>query len=78
MTSPEMRRDLPVFPLSPNPIRTEVGRDAQAVRLELEPVGPYGGPRISLVTLGCDKNTVDSERIMAALIGHGARVSSDP
>ena len=30
------------------------------------------------MTLGCDKNTVDSERIMAALIGHGARVSSDP
>lgn len=78
MTSTERRRDLPVFPLSPDPIRSEVDRDAQAVRLELEPVGPYGGPRIALVTLGCDKNTVDSERIMAALIGHGARVSSDP
>ena len=78
MTSAERRRDLPVFPLSPDPIRPEVGRDAHAVRLELEPVGPQGGPRIALVTLGCDKNTVDSERIMAALIGHGARVSSDP
>ena len=43
----------------------------------LEPVGPYGGPRVGLVTLGCDKNTVDSERMMAALVGHGARVSSD-
>jgi ribosomal protein S12 methylthiotransferase len=40
-------------------------------------VGPYAGPRIGLVTLGCDKNTVDSERIMAALVGHGARVSSE-
>ena len=40
-------------------------------------VGPYGGPRVGLVTLGCDKNTVDSERMMAALVGHGARVSSD-
>jgi ribosomal protein S12 methylthiotransferase len=72
------RRDLPVFPLSPDPIRPDVGRDVEAVRLELDAVGPYGGPRIALVTLGCDKNTVDSERIMATLIGHGARVSSDP
>src|SRR5687768_16085534 len=46
--------------------------------MHVEPVGPYGGPRVALVTLGCDKNTVDSERIMATLIGHGARVSSDP
>lgn len=50
----------------------------RAVRLDVDPVGPYGGPRVALVTLGCDKNTVDSERIMAALIGHGARISSDP
>ena len=78
MRSTERRRDLPVFPLSPDPIRPGVGRDVEAVRLEVDPVGPYGGPRIALVTLGCDKNTVDSERIMAALIGHGARVSSDP
>jgi ribosomal protein S12 methylthiotransferase len=35
------------------------------------------GPRIGLVTLGCDKNTVDSERIMAALVGHGVQVSSE-
>jgi len=31
---------------------------------------------MGLVTLGCDKNTVDSEHMMAALVGHGARVSS--
>jgi ribosomal protein S12 methylthiotransferase len=72
------RRDLPVFPLSPDPVRPDVARDVQAVRLDLDAVGPYGGPRVALVTLGCDKNTVDSERIMATLIGHGARVSSDP
>ena len=69
-------RELPVFPLTPDPVRTEVGRDAAAVHLEIDPVGTAGGPRIGLVTLGCDKNTVDSERIMAALVGHGARVSS--
>ena len=70
-------RDLPVIPLSSEPIRSGVDPSAQAVHLELEPVGPVDGPRIGLVTLGCDKNTVDSEHMMAALVGHGARVSSD-
>jgi ribosomal protein S12 methylthiotransferase len=44
----------------------------------IDAAGPYGGPRIALITLGCDKNTVDSERMMATLVGHGARVSGDP
>ena len=54
-------RDLPVFPLSPYPIRPDVAPNVEAVRLEIDPVGPENGPRIGLVTLGCDKNTVDSE-----------------
>ena len=70
-------RALPVFPLAPDPIRPDVSRDAEAVRLTVDPIGPLGGPEIGLVTLGCDKNTVDSEKMMAALVGHGARVSSD-
>ena len=70
-------RDLPVFPLSPDPVRPDVARDVEAVRMDIDPVGPEDGPRIGLVTLGCDKNTVDSEKMMAALVGHGARVSSD-
>jgi len=69
-------RDLPVFPVSPDPIRPEVSPNVEAVRLEIDPVGAEDGPRIGLVTLGCDKNTVDSEKMMAALVGHGARVSS--
>jgi ribosomal protein S12 methylthiotransferase len=32
----------------------------------------------SLVTLGCDKNTVDSERYAASLIEHGAAPAGDP
>ena len=32
--------------------------------------------RIGLVTLGCDKNTVDTERTLARLAGAGARVQS--
>lgn len=71
------RRDLPVIPLSSAPVRPDVDTSAQAVQLKLDPVGPAAGPRIGLVTLGCDKNTVDSEHMMASLVGHGARVSSE-
>ena len=70
------RRDLPVIPLSSEPIRSDVDSNVEAVRQVLEPVGPEAGPTVGLVTLGCDKNTVDSEHMMAALVGHGARVSS--
>ncbi len=70
-------RDLPVFPVTPEPVRPGVSPDVAPVRHEIDASGAYGGPRIALVTLGCDKNTVDSERMMAALVGHGARVSSE-
>jgi ribosomal protein S12 methylthiotransferase len=70
-------RDLPVFPISPDPVRPGVSRDVSLVQHEIEAIGSEDGPRIALVTLGCDKNTVDSERMMAALVGHGARVSSE-
>lgn len=70
-------RDLPVFPISPDPVRPGVSPDVAPVRHEFDTTGDEDGPRIALVTLGCDKNTVDSERMMAALVGHGARVSSD-
>lgn len=73
---PEKRRDLPVIPLSPGPIREGVDPATPAVTTRLEPAGPDTGPRFGLVTLGCDKNTVDSEHMMAALVGQGARVSN--
>jgi ribosomal protein S12 methylthiotransferase len=70
-------RDLPVFfPLSADPIRADVSADVAPVHHELDAAGDVNGPRIGLITLGCDKNTVDSECMMAALVGHGARVSS--
>lgn len=34
-------------------------------------------PRVGLVTLGCDKNTVDTERLLARLAHAGARVVED-
>jgi ribosomal protein S12 methylthiotransferase len=70
-------RELPVFPVAPEPVRDGVSPDVAPVRHELELTGEGDGPRIALVTLGCDKNTVDSERMMASLVGHGARVSSE-
>ena len=33
--------------------------------------------KIGLVTLGCDKNTVDSERYLADLLAHGAQAVTD-
>ena len=33
--------------------------------------------RVGVVTLGCDKNTVDSERYLAELVAHGAEPVSD-
>jgi ribosomal protein S12 methylthiotransferase len=39
--------------------------------------GAADAPRVGLVTLGCDKNTVDSERLLARLAGTGARVSAN-
>ncbi|HET9949108.1 MAG TPA: 30S ribosomal protein S12 methylthiotransferase RimO [Longimicrobiales bacterium] len=70
-------RELPVFPLAPEPVRPDVPAGVLPVRHEIALAGAGDGPRIALLTLGCDKNTVDSERMMAALIGHGARVSSE-
>jgi len=34
--------------------------------------------RVALITLGCDKNTVDSERYLAQLLDHGAERVQDP
>jgi len=73
-------RDLPVFPIVAEAsagvgLATGVGT---APRGGLAPGADLAaeGPSIGLITLGCDKNTVDSERMMAALVGGGARVST--
>ena len=34
--------------------------------------------KLGVVSLGCDKATVDSERLVGELVGHGAEVVSDP
>ena len=70
-------RDLPVLPVHAGPVRPDVGADVRAVDPRSFEIGPEDGPRVGLVTLGCDKNTVDSEHMMAALAAAGARVTSD-
>ena len=69
-------RELPVFPVAGGPVR---GGSASVTAVEPQSfeIGPADGPRLGLVTLGCDKNTVDSERMMAVLAQAGARVTSD-
>ncbi len=34
--------------------------------------------KLGVISLGCDKATVDSERLVGELVGHGARVVADP
>ncbi|MBI4513967.1 MAG: 30S ribosomal protein S12 methylthiotransferase RimO [Gemmatimonadetes bacterium] len=36
------------------------------------------GARLGLISLGCDKNTVDSERILASVVRHGAVWTPEP
>lgn len=50
---------------------------ALATAAALPPISGDAGVRIGLLTLGCDKNTVDSERILARLAGAGASVCAD-
>jgi ribosomal protein S12 methylthiotransferase len=57
------RLNLPVMPAAAPPVQPAV-----------EPA--WDAPRVGLVTLGCDKNTVDSERLLARLAGAGARVTT--
>ena len=34
--------------------------------------------KVSIISLGCDKATVDSERLVGSLVGHGAQVVEEP
>ena len=70
-------RDLPVFPVGAGPVRGGSDAVVRAVDPRSFAIGPEEGPRLGLVTLGCDKNTVDSEHMMAALVAAGARVTSE-
>jgi hypothetical protein len=55
------------LPIAPNPTAVAQANTADT------PASAHD-LRIGLVTLGCDKNTVDSERLLARLAGAGAQV----
>lgn len=42
------------------------------------PSRPAADPVVSLISLGCSKNTVDSECLLGELMTHGLRVAEDP
>jgi len=70
-TAERRARSLPV-------IAAREGGAREAGRIASDPQAPVSaGPVIGVITLGCDKNTVDSERIMGSLVGAGARVRTD-
>ncbi|MBI4408060.1 MAG: radical SAM protein, partial [Gemmatimonadetes bacterium] len=69
------RRELPV--LNGMAARVEATAGFAAAPPPRRRVPASDTPRIALVTLGCDKNTVDSERMLAWLAGAGARVAED-
>lgn len=60
------RRELPVLP----------AQSAGASHAALGDAGYDPAARVAVITLGCDKNTVDSERVMAQLAGAGADVGA--
>lgn len=65
-------RDLPVLPL-----RAGAPTGASTVGFYGAGIGALQGIPIGVITLGCDKNTVDSEHLLARLVSQGARISSD-
>jgi ribosomal protein S12 methylthiotransferase len=67
-------RELPVFPVTPD---SGIGGGAAIRPAGADSAAAADAPRVALVTLGCDKNTVDSERMMAALVGNGAQVGGE-
>jgi ribosomal protein S12 methylthiotransferase len=52
------------------------GETATAAADADTPIADADAVRIGVVTLGCDKNTVDSERMLGRLVGAGASVQS--
>jgi ribosomal protein S12 methylthiotransferase len=78
------RRSLPVLPSgSSGPAGADLGqaidRAVRAGAATGAATGGRGAPvRVAMVTLGCDKNTVDSERLLSQLAGAGAELAASP
>src|SRR5207249_4628011 len=66
-------RAVPGAPPPPRPLRVRVTRAPR--RAERGPAAP---PALAFVTLGCPKNTVDSESMLGLLVRDGFRTVGDP
>lgn len=71
-TRTRRRPELPVLPTATPAV------PAQGAAAHASGIRPATGPRIGFVTLGCDKNTVDTERLLARLAGAGAQFAPAP
>jgi ribosomal protein S12 methylthiotransferase len=70
------RRELPVLPSGGGaPASTPVEAATRAAVAASGQAPGAGAVRVAMVTLGCDKNTVDSERILSGLLGAGAELA---
>jgi ribosomal protein S12 methylthiotransferase len=73
------RRSLPVLPSgAADAGAVHVARALAAAGYPGTPGAAKGAPRVAMVTLGCDKNTVDSERILGSLLGAGVDIADSP
>ncbi len=76
------RRSLPVLPSGG--VDAAQARTVRAVEDAVAEAGLTaaldggGTVRVAMVTLGCDKNTVDSERILSTLLGAGIQLADCP
>jgi ribosomal protein S12 methylthiotransferase len=61
------------LPVMPGPAEPPAPQSLRGATAQADP----NAPRIGVVTLGCDKNTVDTERLLARLAHAGANVVSD-
>ncbi|HSH45036.1 MAG TPA: radical SAM protein [Longimicrobiales bacterium] len=76
MSGPD-RRSLPVLPAGAGTGNDAAGTGPGAGGAVAAPsLAP--GTRVAMITLGCDKNTVDSERILGSLLGAGVAVTDSP
>jgi ribosomal protein S12 methylthiotransferase len=70
------RRELPVLPSGGGAPAPPSGEAAARAVVAASGQAPGVGPvRVAMVTLGCDKNTVDSERMLSGLLGAGAELA---
>ncbi len=75
------RKPLPVLPSGSPLSGGATGGDAdgaEPLTAALDAAGVVAGTRVALVTLGCDKNTVDSERVLSRLVGAGVELAASP